>query len=120
MEEKILIVDDAAFIRLLIKNTLKRAGFSRFFEAEKGKEALELYKKEKPDLVILDITMGGMSGLEVLEALINIDRQARVIMCSSVGKEEIVQKALNLGAWSFLVKPFNPETLSQLVQNAFS
>ncbi|PNV59666.1 two-component system response regulator [Clostridium sp. chh4-2] len=120
MEEKILIVDDAAFIRLLIKNTLKRAGFSRFLEAEKGKEALELYKKEKPDLVILDITMGGMSGLEVLEALINIDHQARVIMCSSVGKEEIVQKALNLGAWSFLVKPFNPETLSQLVQNAFT
>lgn len=115
MEQKILIVDDAEFIRDLIKNTLERSGFHKFLEAEKGIQAIEIYKKEKPNLVILDIAMGGMTGLEVLQELMDLDKEARIIMCSSIGKEEVIQKALSLGAREFLVKPFKPEKLSELV-----
>lgn len=118
MEDKILIVDDAAFMRLVIKNTLVRSGFHNILEAEKGTEAIELYRKEKPDLVILDIAMGGMSGLEVLDELIKLDERARIIMCSSVGQDEVVQEAIDRGAWEFLMKPFKPDKLSRMVQAA--
>lgn len=120
MEEKILIVDDAAFMRNVMKNTLARAGFHNILEAEKGSEAIELYGTEKPDLVILDIAMGGMSGLEVLNELIKIDAEARIIMCSSIGQDEVVKEAINLGAWEFLVKPFKTEELSRMVQDVLN
>lgn len=120
MGEKILIVDDAAFMRNVMKNTLARAGFHNILEAEKGSEAIELYRTEKPDLVILDIAMGGMSGLEVLNELIKIDAEARIIMCSSIGQDEVVKEAINLGAWEFLVKPFKTEELSRMVQDVLN
>ena len=120
MEDKILIVDDAAFMRLVIKNTLVRDGFHNILEAEKGTEAIELYRKEKPDLVILDIAMGGMSGLEVLDELVKMDQKARIIMCSSVGRDGVVKEAVDLGAWEFLVKPFKPEKLSRMVRDVLA
>ena len=116
----IMIVDDAAFMRMMIKDNLTKAGFSEFIEASNGEEAVSLYKENKPDLVILDITMpvkDGLTTLREIRDMKNGDPEAKVIMCSAMGQENMVIEAIKLGALDFIVKPFKPERLIQTVKN---
>ena len=109
--KKVLIIDDAAFMRLSIKTMLTKNGFSVVGEAENGRVGIEKYMETNPDLVTLDITMPEMDGLETLEALKKLRPDARVLMISAMGQETMVRKAIALGAKSFLVKPFQEENL---------
>lgn len=114
---KILIVDDAAFMRMMIKDNLKKAGYTDFVEASDGEQAIMKYEEEKPSIVLLDITMPVMDGIQVLHAIKQKDPDAKVIMCSAMGQEGMVVEAIKLGALDFIVKPFKPERLVQTVRN---
>ena len=117
MMAKIMIVDDAAFMRMMIKENLKKVGFSDFVEAGDGEEAVELFSETKPDLVLLDITMPVKDGLTTLQDIRAINPAARVVMCSAMGQESMVIEAVKFGALDFIVKPFKPERLVQTVRN---
>jgi two-component system chemotaxis response regulator CheY len=114
---KIMIVDDAAFMRMMIKENLKKSGFADFVEAGNGEEAVSLFVDAKPDLVLLDITMPVKDGLTALQEIREADPDARVVMCSAMGQENMVIEAVKLGAMDFIVKPFKPERLVQTVKN---
>jgi two-component system chemotaxis response regulator CheY len=108
---KILLVDDAAFMRMMIKDTLVKNGFSEIFEAADGQQAVDKYNEIHPDLVILDITMPNMDGLEALKIIKGSDPEATVIMCSAMGQEAMVIEAIKAGARDFIVKPFKPDRI---------
>ena len=108
MKPAIMIVDDAAFMRRLIKKALINGGYDKIIEAENGKAALEL--------VFLDITMPERSGLEVLDDILTEDPEARVLMCSAIGQESVIVRAIQRGARDFIVKPFKEEALLKLVE----
>lgn len=114
---KILIVDDAAFMRMMVKDTLKKNGYTDFCEAPDGAEALKLYQEIKPDLVLMDITMPNMDGLEALKAIKSYDSEAKVVMCSAMGQESIVIDAIKSGAKDFIVKPFKPDRIIKTVSS---
>ncbi|MFZ2538303.1 MAG: response regulator [Oscillospiraceae bacterium] len=115
MSKKIMIVDDAAFMRMTIKNCLTKAGYDSIIEASDGLIAVETYQAEKPDLVILDITMPNMDGIQALEAIKKIDPSAKIVMCSAMGQEAMVVEAIKLGASDFVVKPFKPDRILDTV-----
>ncbi|MEA4947546.1 MAG: response regulator [Oscillospiraceae bacterium] len=108
---KVLIVDDAAFMRISIKNSLSKNGFDVVGEAENGAVAVEKYRELSPDIVTMDITMPVMGGLDALKAIIGMDPGARVIMVSAMGQEAIVRDAVLSGARGFIVKPFKEDGL---------
>jgi len=114
---KILIVDDAAFMRMMVKENLKKAGYTDFCEAGNGEEALKKFGSETPDLVLLDITMPIMDGIAALKEIKELDPSAKVVMCSAMGQDSMVIEAIKLGALDFIVKPFKPERLVQTVKN---
>jgi two-component system chemotaxis response regulator CheY len=118
--KKVLIVDDAAFMRMMIKNILTKNGFEVVGEASNGAEAVELYKKLKPDLVTMDITMPEMDGIEALKKIKEIDPNAKVIMVSAMGQQQLVIEAIQAGAKDFIVKPFQPDRLLEAVNKALS
>lgn len=109
--KRVLIVDDAAFMRLSLKTMLENNGFEVVGEADNGIKAIEMYKKLKPDIVTMDITMPNMEGTEALEQIVKIDENANVIMVSSLGQETKVRKAILNGAKGFVIKPFKEEFL---------
>lgn len=115
MDKKIMIVDDAAFMRMMIKNALTGNGYTNLLEAADGEIALETYKAEKPDLVIMDITMPNMDGLQALQAIKALDKGAKIVMCSAMGQEAMVVDAIRFGALDFIVKPFKPDRILQTV-----
>ncbi|MCI8276209.1 MAG: response regulator [Lachnospiraceae bacterium] len=108
---KIMIVDDAAFMRMMIKNTLTKNGFSDFVEAQDGAEAVEKYDAEKPDMVFMDITMPNMDGLQALKKIKEGNPDARIVMCTAMGQQSMVVEAIKYGAKDFIVKPFNAERI---------
>jgi two-component system chemotaxis response regulator CheY len=112
---KILLVDDASFMRMMIKDALTKNGYSDLYEASDGVEAVSKYSEIKPDLVIMDITMPNMDGLEALKAIKKIDPKANVVMCSAMGQEAMVIDAIKSGARDFIVKPFKPERILKTV-----
>lgn len=112
---KILLVDDAAFMRMMIKDTLSKNGYSELFEAGDGIQAIEKYDEIHPDLVIMDITMPNMDGLEALKAIKAKDPNATIVMCSAMGQETMVIEAIKLGAKDFIVKPFKPDRILKTV-----
>ena len=118
MAKTILIVDDAAFMRMMIKDILDKNGYQVLGEAQTGKEAVELYQKLKPDLVTMDITMPEMNGIDAVKAIKAIDPAARVIMCSTMGQQAMVIDAIQAGAKDFIVKPFQPNRVIEAVQKA--
>jgi len=108
---KILLVDDAAFMRMMVKDTLSKNGYNDTYEAADGQIAVAKYEEIKPDLVIMDITMPNMDGLEALKAIRANDPNAVVVMCSAMGQEAMVIEAIKSGAKDFIVKPFKPERI---------
>lgn len=115
MEKKILVVDDAAFMRMMIKDTLTKNGYTSIVEAGDGEIAIEQYKNEKPNLVIMDITMPNKTGIEALKEIKQFDSAAKIVMCSAMGQESMVVEAIKLGALDFIVKPFKPDRILQTV-----
>lgn len=116
MEGKILIVDDAAFMRMMIKDTLLKNGYENIIEASDGELAVQSYKAEKPDLVIMDITMPNKNGLDALKEIKQMDPNARIVMCSAMGQESMVVEAIRNGAKDFIVKPFKADRVLKTVQ----
>lgn len=114
---KILIVDDAAFMRMMVKDALKKGGYEDVEEAVDGAEALDKFKELRPDLVIMDITMPNMDGLEALKAIKAEDADAKVVMCSAMGQESMVIEAIKSGAKDFIVKPFKPDRILSTVSS---
>ncbi|HWR60545.1 MAG TPA: response regulator [Clostridia bacterium] len=117
---KVLIVDDAAFMRLAIRRMLEGNGFQVIGEAENGKEGVRKYFELKPDVVTMDITMPEVGGVEALKAIIQRDPKAKVIMCSAMGQEIMVKEAVLAGAKSFIVKPFKEEHVVQTINKIIS
>lgn len=111
LEKKILIIDDLPFMRKVIREILEGTRLFRIEEASNGLEGLHRYREVKPDLVLLDIVMPVLDGISTLERLIKMDPKARVVMCSALGQEELIVRAIRLGAKDFVVKPFHPHRL---------
>ncbi len=109
--KRVMIVDDAAFMRISIKNMLTKNGFDVVGEAENGKVAVQKYDELKPDIVTLDITMPEMDGLQALKEIMKMDPGANVIMISAMGQESMVRDAVMSGAKGFIVKPFKEDVI---------
>ncbi|KMK74738.1 response regulator [Alkalihalobacillus pseudalcaliphilus] len=112
----ILIVDDAAFMRMMIKDILTKNGYDIAGEAANGQEAIAKYKEVKPDLVTMDITMPEMDGIEALKKIREEDASAKVIMCSAMGQQSMVIDAIQNGAKDFIVKPFQADRVVEAIQ----
>ncbi|WP_338587629.1 response regulator [Clostridium baratii] len=111
----ILIVDDAAFMRMMIKDILEKNGFNVIGEVSNGLEAVELYKKEKPDIVTMDITMPKVDGIEAVKLIKEYDNEAKIIMCSAMGQQAMVMDAIRAGAKDFIVKPFQADRVIEAI-----
>ena len=112
---KILVVDDAGFMRKMVQTHLSKAGYTSFVEGEDGQRAVALYQEEKPDLVIMDITMPNMDGIQALRQIKSTNPEAKIVMCSAMGQESMVMEAIKLGALDFIVKPFKQDRIIQTV-----
>lgn len=115
---KILLVDDAAFMRMMLKDILTKAGFDPIVEAENGLVAVEKFKEESPDLVIMDITMPEMDGIQAVKEIKKISAGANIIMCSAMGQQAMVIESIQAGAKDFIVKPFQPDRVLEAVKKA--
>jgi two-component system chemotaxis response regulator CheY len=113
---KVLIVDDAAFMRMMIKDILEKNGFDVIGEANNGLKAVELYKVERPDVVTMDITMPDMDGIEAVKAIKAFDPTAKIIMCSAMGQQSMVMDAIKAGAKDFIVKPFQADRVLEAIK----
>lgn len=120
MSKNILVVDDAAFMRMMIKNILTKEGYTVVGEAENARDAVGLYLKLKPDLVTMDITMPEMDGIEGVKAIRKTDPDARIIMCSAMGQQSMVMEAIQAGAKDFIVKPFQKERIIQAIERVLA
>ena len=115
MGSKILVVDDAKFSRNMIKKALKNGGYEDIVEASTAAEALESFKTEAPDLVMLDITLPDRNDLSLLQELLQIKLDARIVMVSALGQDLIISDALKIGAKDFITKPFSEQDLLAVV-----
>ena len=118
MAPSVLIVDDALFMRMMIKDILSKDGFVVVGEAENGAEAVEKYANLKPDLVTMDIVMPEMDGIEAVRNIVKMDPGAKVLMCSAMGQQPLVVEALEAGARDFIIKPFQPAKVVEAVRKA--
>ena len=120
MKSRVLIADDASFMRQMIREIIEPEGFEIVAEAADGVQAVEQYEAARPDLVTMDIVMPKRSGLDAVKAILETDPTACVVMCSALGQESLVMEALQAGAKDFIVKPFKLdaviETLNRLVE----
>ena len=116
MAKNILICDDAAFMRMMIKDILTENGYNIAGEAENGAKAVEKYNELKPDLVLMDITMPEMDGIQALKKIKETDPNASVIMCSAMGQQAMVIESIQSGAKDFIVKPFQADRVLEAVQ----
>ncbi len=116
----ILIVDDAAFMRMMVKDILTKGGHTVVGEACNGVEALDKFKELKPDLVTMDITMPEKDGIQALKDIKAVDPKARVLMCSAMGQQAMVIEAIQAGAKDFIVKPFQADRVKEAVTKALA
>ena len=116
MARNVLVCDDAAFMRMMIKDILGKNGYNVVGEAENGKIAVEKYKELKPDLALMDITMPEMDGIEALKAIKGEFPDACIIMCSAMGQQAMVIESIQAGAKDFIVKPFQADRVLEAVK----
>lgn len=116
MAQRILIVDDAAFMRMMIRDIVSKNGFEVCGEANDGIQAVEKYKEVRPDLVTMDITMPEMDGIAALKEIKKLDPNAKVIMCSAMGQQAMVIDAIQAGAKDFIVKPFQHDRVIEAIK----
>lgn len=116
MANGILIVDDASFMRMMIKDILTKNGFNVLGEAENGAKAVERYKELNPDLVLMDITMPEMDGIQAVKEIKKLNANAKVVMCSAMGQQAMVIEAIQAGAKDFIVKPFQADRVVEAVK----
>ncbi len=115
MSIKVLIVDDAIFMRIMLRDMLEKNGFKVIGEAADGIEAIEKYKSLNPDIVTMDVTMPQLNGIDALKEIIKYDASAKIIMCSAMGQQLMVMDSIKAGAKDFIVKPFNQERVIEAV-----
>ena len=115
MDNGVLIVDDAAFMRQMVKGILTKHGHKVAGEAENGKQAISQYKELSPDLVLMDITMPEMDGIEAVKNIVQINPSAKIIMCSAMGQQSVVMDAIKEGAKDFIVKPFQENRILEAI-----
>ena len=113
---RVLIVDDAAFMRMMMKDILTKNGFEIAGEAPNGVKAIEMYKIEKPDIVTMDITMPDMDGIQAVRSIKEFDPTAKIIMCSAMGQQSMVLDAIKAGASDFIVKPFQADRVLDAIK----
>lgn len=116
MAKSILVVDDAAFMRMMIKDILSKNGYEIAGEAENGLKAIEKYKELTPDLVLMDITMPEMNGIDAVKGIKAIDPGAKIVMCSAMGQQAMVIESIQAGARDFIVKPFQADRVLEAVR----
>ncbi|WP_369417965.1 response regulator [Cohnella mopanensis] len=115
---KIMVVDDAAFLRAMLKDILVKAGHEVISEAANGEEAIERYRKLRPDLVTMDITMPIMEGVEAVKEIRKMDPTANIVMCSAIGQRNLIIEAIQSGAKDFIVKPFHASRVVEAINKA--
>lgn len=120
MGRKILVVDDAAFMRMMLKDILTKHGFDVVGEAENGIQAVEKYEELKPDLVTMDITMPEKDGVMALKEIKEANPDAKIIMCSAMGQQAMVINAIQAGAKDFIVKPFQADRVIEAISKVLS
>lgn len=113
---RVLIVDDAAFMRMTIQQMIEADGHTMVSEAENGVQAIEQFMETKPDVVILDISMPEMNGIETLKRLKILDPKAKIIICSAIGYQDLLAQAIECGAAEFILKPFEKEQLIKAIE----
>ena len=118
MAVRVLVVDDAAFMRMMVKDILSKNGYEVVGEAENGMKAVEKFNELRPDLVTMDITMPEMDGISAVKAIKKIDPKAKIVMCSAMGQQAMVIEAIQAGARDFIVKPFQPDRVLEAVRKA--
>jgi len=118
MGKRILVVDDAAFMRMMIKEILSKNGFEVIGEASDGVQAVEKFNELQPDLVTMDITMPEMDGIAALKEIKKTDPNAKIIMCSAMGQQAMVIDAIQAGAKDFIVKPFQADRVIEAISKA--
>jgi two-component system chemotaxis response regulator CheY len=117
---RVLVVDDAAFMRMMIKDILRKGGYEVVGEAEDGMKAIEKFKELSPDLVTMDITMPDMDGISAVKEIRKINPDAIIIMCSAMGQQAMVIDAIQAGAKDFVVKPFQPDRVLEAIRKVLS
>ncbi len=115
-DKTILLVDDAAFMRMMLKDILTKSGYTVIGEAENGARAIDKYKELAPKLVIMDITMPEMDGIQAVKAIKAVDAAAVIIMCSAMGQQAMVIESIQAGARDFIVKPFQADRVLEAVK----
>ena len=116
MGHRVLVCDDAIFMRTMISDILSGAGYDVVGEAETGLQAIERYGQLKPDLVTMDIVMPDMGGIDAVREIVKGDPNAKILMCSAMGQQALVVEAIQAGAKDFVVKPFQPSRVLEAVQ----
>lgn len=113
---RVLVTDDAAFMRMQLRDIISKAGHEVVGDAENGKVAIEKYKELRPDLVTMDITMPEMNGVDAVKEIKKVDPNAKIIMCSAMGQQRMVVEAIQAGAKDFLVKPFSADRIEEALR----
>ena len=120
MKLRVLIVDDAIFMRKMISDILVENGMEVIGEADTGVKGVERYMELRPDLVTMDIIMPEMNGIDAVRKIVEFDSQAKIVMCSALGQQALVQEAITAGAKDFLIKPFNAARVVEVITKVFS
>jgi two-component system, chemotaxis family, chemotaxis protein CheY len=118
--KRVLIVDDALFMRTMLSDIFVEAGWEVVAEAESGEQAIEDYNNFKPDIVTMDVVMPEMSGIDALQKILKIDPEARIVVCSALGQKHLIIDAIQAGAKDFIVKPFKKEQVLEVVERVVS
>ena len=118
MAKNVLVCDDAAFMRMMMKDILRNGAYNVIGEAENGRVAIEKYKALSPDLVLMDITMPEMDGIEALKEIMRIDANAKVVMCYAMGQQPMLDGCAQAGAKGFIAKPYRPEKVVETLKKA--
>lgn len=120
MSKRVLIVDDALFMRTMLRDIFCAAGWQVVAEADNGEQAIEQYHSHQPDLVTMDVVMPEMGGIDALKKILSQDPSARIVVCSALGQKKLILEAIQAGAKDFIVKPFQQEQVLEVVDRVVS